>query len=54
MRQIDDGPVRYGKWIKCGVITGRCSECGGISVDIGKYCSNCGAKMDKERGEVEG
>lgn len=49
---IDAEPVRHGQWIRSGVITGKCSECGKISADRGKYCSNCGAKMDG--GEADG
>ena len=44
---VDAEPVRYGRWIKSGISSGKCSECGEISVDIGKYCSNCGAKMEE-------
>lgn len=46
--EVDAEPVRYGRWIKSGIISGKCSECGEISVDIGKYCSNCGAKMEDQ------
>ena len=45
-------PVRCGKWIKTGVISGKCSECEEISVEIGKYCPNCGAKMEEESTNV--
>ncbi len=50
---IDAEPVRHGRWIRSGVITGKCSECGEISADRGKYCSNCGAKMDGKAMEVD-
>ena len=50
---IDAELVRHGHWIRSGVITGKCSECGEISADRGKYCSNCGAKMDGESDEKD-
>ena len=43
---VDAEPVRHGNWIRNGVFCAKCSECGKNSVDIGKYCSNCGAKLE--------
>lgn len=47
----DVEPVRHGHWINdIGYAGWTCSECGnheGNKTD--KYCSNCGAKMDKEQ-----
>lgn len=50
--------VRHGKWLKeylsYGVIRYRCSVCNGmfsqnmIEFSHKNFCSNCGAKMDKE------
>ena len=46
---IDAEPVRHGKWVDTG--SGQeCSVCGEIQYgyDSGRYyCSNCGAKMEK-------
>lgn len=47
----DVAPVRKGKWKK--VIDAElfaiyeCSACGRQSLGYGRYCPNCGAKMDK-------
>lgn len=52
----DVKPVQYGMWkvlerTEHG-LKARCSNCGYEMTfgrnDIGKYCSNCGAKMNKE------
>ena len=51
--------VRHGKWIDTGdreldtIYSGyKCSVCGFIICGhSGKYCSDCGAKMDGERSE---
>lgn len=56
---VDAEPVRHGKWIDEGQYADffphhawRCSECGEHVIEIdtpwGRYCSNCGAKMDGE------
>lgn len=45
-------PVRHGRWIKeyraKGQVANMCTECGGETGRVSKYCSNCGAKMDGE------
>ena len=50
---IEAEPVRHGRWIDhpkdhCSLFNGwNCSECMQIiSGGRGKYCPNCGAKMD--------
>ncbi len=48
---VDAEPIRHGNWIRNGVFCANCSECGKNSVDIGKYCSNCGAKMEEHENE---
>ena len=49
MPTIEAEPVRHGKWVDTG--SGQeCSVCGEIQYgyDSGRYyCSNCGAKMEK-------
>lgn len=49
----DVAPVRHGRWVPAfhvGDCCYRCSECQFLRdaylLDIGKYCPNCGAKMD--------
>ena len=54
----DVAPVRHGRWIDNGkspynpeFYVYECSTCGTKYQDIapiGRYCPNCGAKMDKE------
>lgn len=44
---VEAEPVRHGNWIRNGVFCAKCSECEKNSVDIGKYCSNCGAKLEE-------
>ena len=52
----DVAPVRHGEWIVCGDgdnVPWMCSHCGKTTahkykVMYGKYCPNCGAKMDLE------
>lgn len=52
-------PVRHGEWIgdckaisdadgiaRCGMYGFRCSKCNGFSIEDGRYCPNCGAKMN--------
>lgn len=42
---IDAVPIRHGYWIdRDGQY--ECSECHNISCCKGKYCTDCGAKMD--------
>ena len=59
---VDAEPVRHGKWIDEGQYADflphhawRCSECGEHVIDAdtpwGRYCSNCGAKMDAQEAE---
>lgn len=43
----DVSPVVHGHWVKHGDYC-TCSECGNSGVSWLNYCSNCGAKMDKE------
>ena len=45
--------VKHGEWIRPTIIHGmtiagllHCSVCGEVPCDEGKYCPNCGAKMD--------
>lgn len=46
---IEDTHVRHGYWIEGLDGSCMCSECGKVSrYEIGHYCPNCGAKMDKE------
>ena len=55
----DVAPVVHGKWIgdckaisdadgiaRCGMYGFRCSKCNGFSIEDGRYCPRCGAKMD--------
>lgn len=50
----DVAPVRHAEWVVCGDgdnVPWMCSHCGKTTahkykVIYGKYCSNCGAKMD--------
>lgn len=59
MPPADVQEVRHGKWIKeylsYGVIRYRCSVCNGmfsqnmIDFNHKNFCTDCGAKMDKER-----
>ena len=52
----DVSPVRHGEWIVCGDgdnVPWMCSHCGKTTASkykimYGKYCPNCGAKMDLE------
>ena len=54
MPSADVAPVRHGEWIVCGDgdnVPWMCSHCGKTTahkykVMYGKYCPNCGAKMD--------
>ena len=48
--------VKHGEWIRPTIIHGitiagllHCSVCGEVPCDEGKYCPNCGAKMDGEK-----
>lgn len=50
MPTIEAEPVRHGRW---KIIYNndipymyRCSLCGIVRIDDGKYCPNCGARMD--------
>ena len=52
----DVAPVRHGEWVVCGDgdnVPWMCSHCGKTTahkykVMYGKYCPNCGAKIDLE------
>ena len=50
--KADVTEVRHGKWIKAGCSekygNANCSECGYWDWSDCNFCSNCGAKMDKE------
>lgn len=53
---VDAEPVKHGMW-KAGV---TCSKCGFIRQEtrsgnpvVGRYCPNCGAKMDLKDGETK-
>ena len=56
MKAADVAPVRHGEWIVCGDgdnVPWMCSHCGKTTANkykvmYGKYCPNCGAKMDLE------
>ena len=66
--EIEDAPtadvveVKHGEWIRPTIIHGmtiagllHCSVCGEVPCDEGKYCPNCGAKMDgKNDNDLEG
>lgn len=44
-------PVRHGEWVnrQSGMFQlATCNACGSASRDVGRYCSNCGAKMGEE------
>lgn len=48
---IEAEPAKHGRWTKIGHIehtwlVSECSECGNQTIDAGRYCPNCGAKMD--------
>lgn len=52
---IDAEPVRQGHWefhpkdaFEAMFTLPMCSSCGFKSADGGRFCSNCGAKMDEE------
>lgn len=45
----DAEPVRHGEWLNRlnGMFQlGTCSVCGSVSRDTGRFCPNCGARMD--------
>lgn len=52
---VDVVEVKHGEWIRPTTINGKifdlphCPVCENIPCDEGKYCPNCGAKMDGER-----
>ena len=54
IQAADVVPVRHGEWVACGDgdnVPWMCSHCGKTTahkykVMYGKYCPNCGAKMD--------
>ena len=56
IQAADVAPVRHGEWVVCGDgdnVPWMCSHCGKTTahkykVMYGKYCPNCGAKMDLE------
>jgi Lar family restriction alleviation protein len=43
-------PVKHGKWIEIDIkdYKALCSECGTWSPVMGKFCPECGARMDGE------
>ena len=50
--------VKHGEWIRPTIIHGmtiaglpHCSVCGEVPCDEGKYCPNCGAKMDEKKND---
>ena len=52
MPTMDAKPIRHAKWIKIGMIdrtlvVHRCSDCGYQTIDNGRYCTECGARMDE-------
>ena len=57
----DVAPVRHGRWIVCGDgdnVPWMCSHCGKTTASkykmmYGKFCPNCGAKMDKEDSQCD-
>ena len=55
LKKIEDAPAvkpkqKVGRWERTdyspGLCNYHCSECHNISLDIGNYCPNCGAKME--------
>lgn len=50
--EVELEETKHGKWIKPTKIADmmhnvpHCSICGEVPCDEGKYCPNCGAKMD--------
>ena len=62
---VEDAPaadvveVVHGEWVPRKIMSRHpgaknyyCSICETITAETGKYCGNCGAKMDGERKEV--
>lgn len=46
---VDANPVKHGRWhYTWGGEYPYCSCCGRSDSNAGKYCGNCGAKMDAE------
>ena len=45
---IEAIPIIHGYWEIVWDNTFKCSICGEISCCKGNYCSDCGARMDKE------
>lgn len=49
--QVDAEPIRHGNWeyvYRDNVpYAFKCSECGEMTIVDGKYCPNCGAKMEE-------
>lgn len=54
---IEAEPVKHGRWIdipdKPEWDQKQCSICGDIRCCQGKYCPNCGARMDREADDEE-
>lgn len=47
--EVDAVPVRHGQWVWDNrFFDYTCSECHHWDLKTPNYCSNCGAKMDKE------
>lgn len=48
----DVAPIKHGEWValteNAEPTAVKCSVCGEISCCKGRYCPDCGAKMDKE------
>ena len=52
MPAADVQEVKHGRWIRKAYDNNCCSLCGwNVWVNTGKYCPNCGSRMDLE--EVE-
>lgn len=51
---VDAEPVRHGEWLNRlnGMFQmGMCSVCGSVCRDTGRFCPNCGARMDGDGGK---
>ena len=53
---VDAAPVVHGRWISqdSTYTKYQCSACKERNFDgVGRYCPNCGARMDKEAGNAQ-